>query len=61
MQSGAALILNALSEPLFRSSSPGFRPNRSPITALRQVSTAYRAGATWIVEGDITDCFDQSS
>ena len=57
VQSGAALILNALYEPLFRNCSHGFRPKRSPITALRQVSSAYRAGATWIIEGDITDCF----
>jgi len=57
VQSGAALILNALYEPLFQNCSHGFRPKRSPITALRQVSSAYRAGATWIVEGDITDCF----
>ena len=57
VQSGAAIILNALYEPLFRNCSHGFRPKRSPITALRQVSGAYRAGATWIIEGDITDCF----
>jgi group II intron reverse transcriptase/maturase len=57
IQSGVALILKALYEPLFRSCSHGFRPGRSPITALRQVSSAYRAGATWIVEGDIADCF----
>jgi group II intron reverse transcriptase/maturase len=57
VQSGAALILNALYEPLFRNCAHGFRPKRSPITALRQVSNAYRAGATWIIEGDITDCF----
>ncbi|MBL7162168.1 MAG: group II intron reverse transcriptase/maturase [Anaerolineales bacterium] len=57
IQSGVALILNALYEPLFLNCSHGFRPKRSPITALRQVSNAYRAGATWIIEGDITDCF----
>ena len=57
VQSGVALILNALYEPLFRPCSHGFRPGRSPITALRQLSSAYRAGATWIIEGDIADCF----
>jgi group II intron reverse transcriptase/maturase len=57
VQAGVASILEALYEPLFRSSSHGFRPGHSPITALRQVSSAYRAGATWIVEGDIADCF----
>src|SRR5215470_10238834 len=57
VQAGVALILEALYEPLFRSSAHGFRPQHSTITALRAVSTAYRAGATWIIEGDITDCF----
>ena len=57
VQAAAAMILEALYEPLFRRSSHGFRPGRSPITALRQVSSAYRAGATWIIEGDIQDCF----
>ncbi len=57
VQAGVALILEALYEPIFRKCSHGFRPGRSPITALRQVSTAYRTGAKWIIEGDITDCF----
>ncbi|MFQ5856023.1 MAG: group II intron reverse transcriptase/maturase [Anaerolineae bacterium] len=57
IQAGVALILEALYEPLFRDCSHGFRPGRSPITALRTVSTAYRAGATWIIEGDLEDCF----
>jgi RNA-directed DNA polymerase len=57
IQSGVALILNTIYEPIFRNCSHGFRPERSPITALRQVWNAYRAGATWIIEGDITECF----
>jgi group II intron reverse transcriptase/maturase len=57
VQAGVMLILEALYEPLFRDCSHGFRPERSPITALRQVATAYRAGATWIIEGDLKDCF----
>jgi group II intron reverse transcriptase/maturase len=57
IQSGVALILNTIYEPIFRNCSHGFRPERSPITALRQVWSAFRAGATWIIEGDITDCF----
>jgi len=61
IQSGVALILNALYEPLFRRCSHGFRPNHSPITAIRQVSSAYRAGATWIIEGDIANCFGNLS
>jgi RNA-directed DNA polymerase len=57
VQAGVALILEAIYEPLFRSCSHGFRTGRSTITALRQVSSAYRAGATWIIEGDISNCF----
>jgi group II intron reverse transcriptase/maturase len=57
VQAGIALILEALYEPLFRNCSHGFRPGRSPITALRAVATAYRAGGTWIIEGDLADCF----
>jgi RNA-directed DNA polymerase len=57
VQAGVALILEALYEPIFRRCSHGFRPGRSPITALRQVATAYRAGGTWIIEGDLADCF----
>lgn len=57
VQAGVALILETLYEPLFRPCSHGFRPGRSTITALRQVSSAYRTGATWVIEGDITDCF----
>jgi group II intron reverse transcriptase/maturase len=57
VQAGVALILEALYEPLFRNCSQGFRPGRSPIMALRQAAVAYRAGATWIIEGDLEDCF----
>ena len=58
VQAGIALILEAIYEPMFSQSSHGFRPGRSPITALRKVSTAYKAGATWIIEGDLEKCFD---
>jgi retron-type reverse transcriptase len=57
VQTGIALILEAIYEPIFRKCSHGFRPAHSTITTLRQVSTAYRTGAKWIIEGDITDCF----
>ncbi len=36
----------------------GFRPGRNPIQALRHVAQAYKAGATWIIEGDLVKCFD---
>jgi len=40
VQAGVTLILEALYEPIFPDSAHGFRPGRSPITALRDVSTA---------------------
>jgi group II intron reverse transcriptase/maturase len=58
VQEAARRILEALYEPLFRPSSHGFRPKRSTISALRHVAYAYKAGASWIIEGDIQSCFD---
>jgi RNA-directed DNA polymerase len=57
VQSAVAMILEALYEPVFHDCSHGFRRGRSTITALLKVEQAYRAGATWIIEGDISDCF----
>lgn len=57
VQAGVALILEAIYEPIFRKCSHGFRAEHSTITALRQVASAYRSGAKWVIEGDITDCF----
>lgn len=57
IQAGVVFILEAIYEPTFRKCSHGFRAQHSTITALKQVSSAYRSGAKWIIEGDITDCF----
>jgi RNA-directed DNA polymerase len=53
VQAAIARVLDALSAPLFRACSYGFRPGRSPIHALRHVARASRSGVTWIVEGDL--------
>jgi group II intron reverse transcriptase/maturase len=58
VQGAVAQILEAIYEPIFRDSSHGFRPKRSTVHALRQMATAYKAGATWIIEGDLVKCFD---
>ena len=58
VQAAVARVLEALYEPLFRSCSYGFRPGRNTIHALRHVAQAYRSGVTWIVEGDLENCFD---
>lgn len=51
------LILTAYYEPEFRNCSPGFRPNRSCFTALKQIKEKW-TGTKWFIEGDIQGCFD---
>src|SRR5216684_5456768 len=58
VQAAVAQVLEAIYEPIFRSCSNGFRPRRSTIECLRHVAQAYKAGATWIIEGDLVKCFD---
>jgi group II intron reverse transcriptase/maturase len=58
VQAAVARVLEAIYEPIFRTCSTGFRPGRSTIECLRHVAQAYRAGATWIIEGDLVKCFD---
>ncbi len=58
VQAAVAQVLGAIYEPIFRRCSYGFRPRRSTIHALKHVACAYRAGVTWIIEGDLQKCFD---
>ena len=51
------MILEAIYEPTFSAKSHGFRPKHSCHTALLQVKNTF-TGVKWIVEGDITACFD---
>jgi hypothetical protein len=53
-----AQVLEAISEPILRDCSSGFRPGRNPIQALRPVAQGYPAGATWIIEGELVQCVD---
>src|SRR5215831_509168 len=50
------LVLEAIYEPQFSDSSHGFRKFRGCHTALREINNTW-TGATWFVEGDISDCF----
>nr|WRI02247.1 hypothetical protein [Acanthella acuta] len=50
------MIIEPLFEPRFLNTSHGFRPGRSPHTALKQIKQW--AGATWMIEGDIKGYFD---
>ena len=52
-------ILEAIYEPIFSDNSHGFRPNRSCHTALYQIKSTCR-GTNWVIEGDITGCFDHT-
>jgi retron-type reverse transcriptase len=50
------LLLEAYYEPRFSDRSHGFRPGRGCHTALREVANTW-TGTTWLIEGDISDCF----
>ena len=54
------MILSAYFEPQFSDHSHGFRPGRGCHTALREIYYAWK-GVTWIIEGDISDCFGSLS
>lgn len=51
------MLIESIWEPTFSEQSHGFRPKRSPRTALRDI---YLFGNryNWVVQGDITKCFD---
>jgi len=51
------MILEAIFEPIFSSKSHGFRLNKSPHTALREVRSNF-GGMTWVIEGDIKGAYD---
>lgn len=53
-------LLEAVYEPRFCESSHAFRPGRSQHTCLKYVRQHFR-GCNWIIEGDITKCFDTIS
>ena len=55
-------VLRSLIEPIFEEEflggSHGFRPNRSTETACRRLEGELRAGKVWVVDADITGCYD---
>jgi group II intron reverse transcriptase/maturase len=54
------LIMNAYYDVQFSEHSHGFRENRGCHTALREIYRTWK-GTTWIIEGDISDCFGSLS
>lgn len=57
VQKAMQMVLEAIFEPSFLQCSHGFRPSRGNHTALKQIRTQFH-GATWIIEADISKCFD---
>lgn len=60
IQEVVRMILEAIYEEQFESTSHGFRPHRSCHTALAQVKKTF-CGVKWFVEGDIKGFFDNIS
>jgi RNA-directed DNA polymerase len=63
MQALYLLALDPIAETLADPNSYGFRKERGPADAIDQCHTVLsnRAGAEWILEGDIKACFDKIS
>jgi len=57
VQEVVRIILERIYEPIFENSSHGFRPGRSPHTALEQIGKQWSA-IKWIVDMDIRSYFD---
>jgi group II intron reverse transcriptase/maturase len=57
VQEVVRIILERIYEPIFENSSHGFRPGRSPHTALEQIGNQWSA-IKWMVDMDIRSYFD---
>jgi RNA-directed DNA polymerase len=57
VQEVVRIILERIYEPLFENSSHGFRPGRSPHTALEQIGNQW-SSIKWMVDMDIRSYFD---
>lgn len=57
VQKAIAVILEVIYEPIFKDTSFGFRPNKSTHDALKVINLQ-GAGFSWVIQGDISKCFD---
>ncbi len=57
VQEVVRIILERIYEPIFENSSHGFRPGRSPHTALEQINEEWTA-VKWIIDMDLQSYFD---
>jgi group II intron reverse transcriptase/maturase len=60
VQKAVQLVFEAIWEPEFLQNSHGFRPGRGNHTALKMTKERFH-GVTWVIEADITKCFDTIS
>ena len=61
VQEAIRMALEPIYEAEFHDSSYGFRPNRSTHHAIFRCQQMMHRGFTWVIEGDVKACFDQSS
>ena len=61
VQAAAKVVLEPIFEADFRASSYGFRPRRSAHQAVEQVRQGVNRGRNWVVDADISGCFDAAS
>jgi group II intron reverse transcriptase/maturase len=59
VQKALHAVLEAIFEPKFLSSSHGLRPKKSVHSALLRVSHLIGQKHNWVIQGEITKCFDQ--
>jgi group II intron reverse transcriptase/maturase len=59
VQEALRAVLEPLWEPTFHPSSHGFRPSRSPHTAIAEAKTHLEAGYEWVVDIDLEKFFDR--
>lgn len=61
VQASLKLVLEPIFEAGFRPCSYGFRPRRRPHDAIAEIHMMATQGYTWVLECDITACFDEIS
>ena len=61
MQAALKLVLEPIFEADFKPASYGFRPKRRAQDAIAEIHQFTSRGYEWVLEGDITACFDEIS
>jgi len=61
VQASLKLVLEPIFEADFKPCSYGFRPNRRAHDAIAEIHQFCSHGYEWVLEGDITACFDEIS